>query len=58
MLQLDTNKSKKLLNYSAKMNFMDTINYTVNWYKNSFNKKEDMFKFSLKQITNFYKTKY
>ena len=37
---------------------MDTINYTVNWYKNSFNKKEDMFKFSLKQITNFYKTKY
>ena len=58
VLQLDTNKSKKLLNYSAKMNFMDTINYTVNWYKNSFNKKEDMFKFSLKQITNFYKTKY
>ena len=58
VLQLNTNKSKKLLNYSAKMDFANTVNYTVNWYNNFFNKNKDMFKFSLKQITNFYKTKY
>ena len=53
LLKLNSNKAKKLLNWSCKLNFKDCVALTTNWYKAYYKKKENMLKFSLGQIELF-----
>jgi CDP-glucose 4,6-dehydratase len=57
ILNLDTSKAKKRLNWSSKWNLDKTLEKTVDWYK-AWKNKEDMKKFSIKQIHEFYKNNY
>ena len=53
LLQLDNKKAKKLLNWSSKLSFDETVNLVVEWYKKFKNNKKKIFDTSQKQI-NFY----
>ncbi len=53
LLQLDNKKAKKLLNWSSKLSFDETVNLVVEWYKQFKNNKKKIFDTSQKQI-NFY----
>tara|TARA_B100001741_G_C16541721_1_gene594658 strand:+ start:549 stop:1601 length:1053 start_codon:yes stop_codon:yes gene_type:complete len=53
-LRLNTAKSKKKLNFNCKLNFKNSVDYTIFWYKNFINKK-NMYLVSENQIINFYK---
>ncbi len=52
LLKLNSNKAKKLLKWSTKLSFSETISMTINWYK-KFYKDKDVTKESLKQIQKF-----
>lgn len=39
LLKLNSNKAKKYLNWECGLNFNETIDMTINWYKNFYNKK-------------------
>ena len=54
LLSLNINKSKKELNWKPTLTFLETINFTIDWYKNFF-KKENMKEFTLHQIEIFEK---
>jgi len=54
LLKLNCAKSKKLLNWSQKMNISETISFTAEWYKNYFDKK-DNFEFTINQINKYLK---
>lgn len=54
VLNLDISKAKKRLNWSSKWNLDKTLEKTVDWYL-AWKNKEDMKKFSIKQIHQFYK---
>lgn len=51
-LSLNINKAKKELKWQPKLNFDQTIEYTMDWYK-SFLKHEDIQQFSYNQIQKF-----
>ena len=51
-LNLNSNKSKKYLNWSRKLNFQLSIKMTLDWYLNLQNNK-DNFEFTLKQINEY-----
>ena len=53
LLQLNSKKSKKILKWKSKLNLKDTIYLTGIWYKKFYEKKTDMYKFSLFQLKNF-----
>lgn len=55
LLKLNSNKAKLKLNWSTNLNFKETIKMTTDWYKNFYEKKEDNFKFSIKQILSYQK---
>ena len=57
LLQLNSKKSKKILKWKSKLNLKDTIYLTGIWYKRFYEKKVDMYKFSLLQLENFLKNK-
>ena len=52
-LQLDCSKSKKKLNWSPKLTIEESISMTSDWYKNFYEKNQDMYAFTLKQIKQF-----
>tara|TARA_B100001057_G_C22755392_1_gene913522 strand:- start:249 stop:1310 length:1062 start_codon:yes stop_codon:yes gene_type:complete len=52
LLKLNSNKAEKLLQWSTKLSFSETISMTINWYK-KFYKDKDVIKESLKQIQKF-----
>ena len=53
-LNLNSNKSKKYLNWKRKLNFQQSIKMTLDWYLNSKINK-DNFEFTLKQINEYFK---
>ena len=57
MLQLDTFKAKKILNWKARLDIDETIEFVVNWYKNFQKNKKNTFKISREQIIQFMEKK-
>ena len=57
LLQLNNSKAKKILNWEAKLNINETIDFVVNWYKNFSINKQNTFVFSREQIIKFMKKK-
>ena len=55
LLHLHSNKAKKILGWSTNLNFDDSIKFTVEWYKNYLDNKKNIYKYSLKQISNYQK---
>ena len=55
LLKLNSNKAKLKLNWINNLNFKNTIKMTTNWYKNFYEKKENNFEFSIKQIFSYQK---
>ena len=53
LLQLNSNKSKKNLNWECMLDLKKSIYFTVSWYKTFYSKKENMYNFSLKQIEQY-----
>ena len=51
-LNLNSNKSKKYLNWNRELNFKRSIKMTLEWYLNS-KKNKDNFEFTLKQIDEY-----
>ncbi len=54
LLKLDCSKSRRLLKWKQKMNIKTTINFTVEWYKNYFD-KNDSYDFTINQIKKYLK---
>ena len=54
-LKLDVNKAIALLGWKPKLNFQETLNLTFHWYKNYYEKSENVVVFTNKQINNFFK---
>jgi CDP-glucose 4,6-dehydratase len=52
VLSLNCSKSKSELNWSPKLNLIDSIKWTVDWFKEFYN-KSDMRKITEKQIDDF-----
>ena len=52
LLSLNIDKAKKELNWKPTLTLNDTINLTIDWYKNYFYKK-NMEKFTIEQIEYF-----
>tara|TARA_Y100000389_G_C17446612_1_gene512009 strand:- start:217 stop:1287 length:1071 start_codon:yes stop_codon:yes gene_type:complete len=57
LLQLDNSKAKKILNWKAKLNINETIDFVVDWYKNFNSNKQNTFLISQEQIFKFMKKK-
>ena len=55
LLQLDTTKARKILNWKARLNLNETIEFVVNWYKNLDKHKKSIHEVSSKQIIQFMK---
>ena len=55
LLKLDINKAIALLDWKPKLNFQETLVLTFDWYKNYYEKTEDVVEFTNKQINNFFK---
>ncbi|MCF7843479.1 CDP-glucose 4,6-dehydratase [Candidatus Gracilibacteria bacterium] len=55
ILKLDVTKAKTLLGWRPVLNFEQNLEYTFSWYKNYYDKKEDVVVFTNKQINNFFK---
>ena len=52
MLKLDCTKAKKRLGWNTKLDVNETIEWTVNWYKEYF-KNSDMKEYTENQIDKF-----
>ena len=57
LLQLDTFKAKKILNWKARLDIDETIEFVVNWYKNFKKNKKNTLHVSSEQIMIFMKKK-
>ena len=57
LLSLDVTKAYRMLGWEAKLNFYETIEYTVDWYQQAL-KNKDMFDFTCEQIKNHIKKGY
>ncbi|MDB5259224.1 MAG: CDP-glucose 4,6-dehydratase [Candidatus Taylorbacteria bacterium] len=55
ILKLDIGKAKKLLGWHPKFDFKQNLQYTFDWYKNYYEKREDVVEFTNKQIETFFK---
>ena len=53
ILRLNTVKSKKVLNFSSKLTLINSIDLTINWYKNYLN-KQNMRVITEKQIKDYF----
>ncbi len=56
ILKLDTTKAKSLLYWRPRLDFQKNIHFTVDWYKNFYQKKEDPILFTNRQIDLFFKS--
>ena len=57
LLQLDTNKAKTILQWKARLNLNETIEFVVDWYKNFLLNKKNVYETSKKQIIKFMQKK-
>jgi CDP-glucose 4,6-dehydratase len=57
LLQLNNSKAKKILNWRAKLNVNETIDFVVEWYKNFKENKGIIFSVSRNQIIRFMEKK-
>ena len=57
LLQLNNSKAKKILNWKAKLDIDETIDFVVSWYKNFDVNKHNIFFISREQIIKFMKKK-
>ena len=55
ILKLNNSRAKKDLFWQPKLSFDEAISWTAEWYKNYFEQKSDMKKFTADQIKNFVK---
>ncbi len=55
ILKLDISKVKTLLGWQPTLNFQQNLDFTFNWYKNYYEKSEDVVKFTNQQIKIFFK---
>lgn len=55
LLQLNSEKSYKVLKWKPRLNLKDSINLTGIWYKKFYEKKMNMYEFSLFQLKNYLK---
>ena len=55
LLNLNSNKAKKYLNWKPVLSFADTIKLTIEWYRGYAENKKDIYKLSLNQINYFQK---
>jgi CDP-glucose 4,6-dehydratase len=53
LLKLDINKAIALLGWKPALNFKETLDLTFMWYKNYYEKNEDVVEFTNKQINSF-----
>ena len=53
LLQLNTKKSKKLLNWKSKLTIQESVDITSNWYYANFILKKNMQEFSTNQIKEY-----
>jgi CDP-glucose 4,6-dehydratase len=51
-LMLNNNKARRFLKWKPKLNFLETLRFTLEWY-NAYKKNENMEQFSLKQIEEY-----
>ena len=54
LLQLDTTKSSRLLNWNSILSLDETVNLTVDWYKFFYEKRISMYDYTLSQINHYY----
>ena len=45
--------TNKILKWKSRLSFVDSINITILWYKKFYEKKTNMYKFSLFQLESF-----
>lgn len=57
LLQLNNFKAKKILNWKARLNILETIDFVVDWYKEFKINKKNIFNISRIQIIKFMKKK-
>jgi CDP-glucose 4,6-dehydratase len=53
LLRLSSKKAKKVLHWEPALKFNETIKMTTNWYKNYYDNKSNIFKFSKEQIEKY-----
>jgi CDP-glucose 4,6-dehydratase len=53
LLKLNSNKAKKILNWKPCLNFQQSIQMVVDWYKNHDTKNKKIFQISINQINKF-----
>ncbi len=54
LLKLDINKANALLNWKPKLTFKENLELTFAWYKNYYEKTEDVVQFTNNQIKSFF----
>ena len=57
LLQLNSFKAKRLINWESKLNLKQSIFQTMEWYKTYYFKRKNIKKLSVKQILEFQKIK-
>jgi len=57
LLQLNSTKAKKLINWECKLDLKQATNYTFQWYNEFYNNRKKILDLSIKQIKNFEKLK-
>ncbi|MBP9866837.1 MAG: CDP-glucose 4,6-dehydratase [Candidatus Pacebacteria bacterium] len=55
LLKLDINKAIAVLGWKPKLTFQETLTITFDWYKNYYDKREEIVEFTNKQINIFFK---
>lgn len=53
LLHLNSNKSKKLIKWKTALNFNNSIQFTVAWYRHYLKNKKNIYNYSLKQISKY-----
>ena len=54
ILRLSNLKAAKKINYKTKLSLRETVKLTIEWYKNYFLNKNVIFKYTQKQIADYF----
>ena len=54
LLQLDSSKAKRLLGWESVLDLDETLNFTIEWYKNVLQKKNSPKDITNKQIEEYF----
>tara|TARA_B110000971_G_C19996910_1_gene494803 strand:- start:664 stop:1734 length:1071 start_codon:yes stop_codon:yes gene_type:complete len=55
LLQLDSKKANKKLNWQCLLNLKQSIHFTLDWYKTYYKRSQNIFEFSINQIKQYEK---